>query len=44
MDETAHCLMKNTDSDVQFIWCLIGVSLEISQDRDLLEMYIENFH
>ena len=40
--------MKNdvfTDSDVQFTWCLTGVSLEISQDRveDLLEMCIEKW-
>ena len=48
MDETTRCSVKNdvfTDSDVQFTWCLTGVSLEISQDRaeDLLEMCIEKW-
>ena len=48
MDETTRSSVKNdvfTDSDVQFTWCLTGVSLEISQDReeDLLEMCIEKW-
>ena len=48
MDETTCCSVKNdvfTDNDVQFTWCLTGVSLEISQDRaeDLLEMCIDKW-
>ena len=48
MDETTCCSVKNdvfTDNDVQFTWCLTGVSFEISQDRveDLLEMCIDKW-
>ena len=42
-----------TDSDVQFSWCLTGISIEIEDERadTILEMYIKkwvtiymNFH
>ena len=40
--------MKNdviADNDVQFSWCLIGMSLEVSEDRaeELLEMCIDKW-
>ena len=48
MDETTRCSVKNdvfADNDVQFSWCLTGMSLEVSEDRaeDLLEMCIDKW-
>ena len=48
MDETTCCSVKNdvfADSDVQFSWCLTGMSLEVSEDRaeELLEMCIDKW-
>ena len=48
MDKATRCSVKNdvfADSDVQFSWCLTGMSLEVSEDRaeELLEMCIDKW-